>query len=256
MKTIVDLNCDMGESYGVYQLGEDAAAMPLVTSANVACGFHASDPDNMLKTVRLAKQHGVAIGAHPSYPDLVGFGRRQMALTNDEIEAAILYQLGALQGFCQAEGVGLQHVKVHGALYNKAEKDLATAAAIARAIQKFDPQLIMVCMANSAMTEAAKTIGLPYAEEVFADRAYTAQGALAPRKLPGAVIHDVDEVVARVMKMIQQKTVTTLDGTELPIRADTICVHGDTPGAVEMIARIRRAIEMAGVELRAMGAKK
>ncbi len=251
----IDLNCDMGESYGVYNLGEDKAAMPLVTSANVACGFHASDPDNMMKTVRLAKQNGVAVGAHPSYPDLVGFGRRQMALSNEEIEAAIIYQLGALQGFCQAEGVAMQHVKVHGALYNKAEKDAETSLAIAKAIQKFDPKLIMVCMANSEMTKAAKAIGLPYAEEVFADRAYTAQGALAGRKLPGAVIHDVDEVVARVMKMVQQKTVTTLDGTELPINADTICVHGDTPGAVEMISRIRSALEAAGIQLKAMGSK-
>lgn len=252
MKKTIDLNCDMGESYGVYQLGEDQAAMPLISSANVACGFHASDPDNMWKTVRLAKQHSVAVGAHPAYPDLVGFGRRQMALSNEEIEATILYQLGALQGFCQAEGVKLRHVKAHGALYNKAEKDADTALAIAKAIQKVDPSLIMVCMAGSVMVEAAKSIGLPYAQEVFADRAYTAQGTLVARKLPGAVIHDLNEVVARVMQMVEKQTVTTIDGQELPICADTVCVHGDTPGAVEMIARIRHALEAAGFAVQAM----
>lgn len=253
MKKTIDLNCDMGESYGVYRLGEDQAAMPLISSANVACGFHASDPDNMWKTVQLAKKHGVAVGAHPAYPDLVGFGRRQMALSNAEIEATILYQLGALQGFCRAEGVKMQHVKAHGALYNKAEKDADTAMAIAKAIQKFDPALIMVCMAGSVMVEAAKSIGLPYAQEVFADRAYTAQGTLVARKLPGAVIHDLNEVVARVMQMVEKQTVTTIDGQELPLCADTVCVHGDTPGAVEMIARIRHALEAAGFAVQAMG---
>ena len=252
MKKTIDLNCDMGESYGVYRLGEDQAAMPLISSANVACGFHASDPDNMWQTVQLAKKHGVAVGAHPAYPDLVGFGRRQMALSNAEVEAAILYQLGALQGFCQAEGVKLQHVKAHGALYNKAEKDANTALAIAKAIHKFDPSLIMVCMAGSVMVDAAKSIGLPYAQEVFADRAYTAQGTLVARKLPGAVIHDLNEVVARVMQMVEKNTVTTIDGQELPICADTVCVHGDTPGAVEMIARIRHALEAAGFAVQAM----
>ena len=253
MKKTIDLNCDMGESYGVYRLGEDQAAMPLISSANVACGFHASDPDNMRKTVQLAKKHGVAIGAHPAYPDLVGFGRRQMALTSDEIEAVILYQLGALHGFCRAEGLSMQHVKAHGALYNKAEQDANTAMAIAKAIQKFDPKLIMVCMANSAMTKAAQEIGLPYAQEVFADRAYTSQGTLVSRKLPGAVVHDLKEVIARVVQMVEQQTVTTIDGVILPIQADTICVHGDTPGAVEMIAGIRHAIEAAGFEVKAMG---
>ena len=255
MKKTIDLNCDMGESYGVYRLGEDQAAMPLISSANVACGFHASDPDNMWKTVQLAKKHGVAVGAHPAYPDLVGFGRRQMALSNAEIEATILYQLGALQGFCRAEGVKMQHVKAHGALYNKAEKDADTAMAIAKAIQKFDPALIMVCMAGSVMVEAAKRIGLPYAQEVFADRAYTAQGTLVARKLPGAVIHDLNEVVARVMQMVEKQTVTTIDGQELPLCADTVCVHGDTPGAVEMIARIRHALEAAGFAVQAMGSR-
>lgn len=249
----IDLNCDMGEGFGVYELGCDEQAMAYVTSINVACGFHASDPSNMLKTVRLAKRHDVAVGAHPSYPDLVGFGRRVLAASPAEIKADVIYQIGALAALCRSEGVWLQHVKVHGALYNEAAKDLTVATAIAEAIQAVDPELYMLCLGNSLMVEAAKNVGVRYVEEAFADRAYTKQGTLAPRKLAGAVIHEPAEVAARVLEMVQTGSVQSIDGEAVPIRAQTICVHGDTPGAVEMIRLIRSELEQAGVALRPFG---
>ncbi len=251
--TRIDLNCDMGESFGVYTLGFDQDAMPHVTSINVACGFHASDPVNMMKTVKLAKQHGAAIGAHPSFPDLVGFGRRVMAASVEEIKADVTYQIGALWGFCLAEGVKMQHVKAHGALYNVAEKDLAVATAIAEAIKAVDPGLYMLCLANSTMVAAAKNVGVKYVEEAFADRAYTAQGNLVSRKQPGSVIHDVDLVAERVLSMVTTGAVTSIDGVQVPISAQTICVHGDTPGAVAMIKKIREKLAAAGVTVQAFG---
>jgi len=249
----IDLNCDMGESFGVYELGYDAQAMPYVTSINVACGFHAADPDNMAKTVSLAKQQGVAVGAHPGYPDLVGFGRRSLALTPDEVKNSVIYQIGALQAFCQAAGIKLQHVKVHGALYNNAEKDLAIATAIAEAIKAVDPQLYMLCLANSQMGVAAKQAKLPYVEEAFADRAYTDEGSLVSRKIAGSVIHDIDQVVSRVIRMVKDKTVVSISGNVVPIQAQTICVHGDTPGAVAMVKAIRQALDREQVTLQAFG---
>jgi len=249
----IDLNCDMGESYGVYTLGFDQDAMPHVTSINVACGFHASDPVNMMKTVKLAKKYGVAVGAHPSFPDLVGFGRRVMAASLEEIKADVIYQIGALWGFCLAEGVKMQHVKVHGALYNVAEKDVAVATAIAEAIKVVDPGLYMLCLANSSMVTGAKNAGVKYVEEAFADRAYTAQGNLVSRKQEGAVIHDVDLVAERVLSMVKNGSVTAIDGTEVPINAQTICVHGDTPGAVAMIKKIREKLDQDGVTVKAFG---
>ena len=249
----IDLNCDMGESYGTYELGYDALAMPYVTSINVACGFHASDPDNMAKTVLLAKQQGVAVGAHPGYPDLVGFGRRSMALTPEEVKNAVIYQIGALNSFCKAAGTKLQHVKVHGALYNNAEKDLSVATAIAKAIKAVDPSLYMLCLANSQMGIAAKQEGLPFVEEAFADRAYTDEGSLVSRKIAGSVIHNIDEVVTRVVRMVTDKTVVSISGNVVPIQAQTICVHGDTPGAVDMVKAIRAALEKEKIVLRAFG---
>lgn len=249
----IDLNCDMGESFGDWTLGCDAEAAPYVTSINAACGFHASDPITMRRTVRLAKRHGVAVGAHPGFRDLVGFGRRAVAATAEEIEADVVYQIGALLGFCRSEGVSLQHVKAHGALYNLAEKDVTVASAIAEAIKAVDPSLYMLCLAGSVMVEAAKRTGLKYVEEAFADRAYTPEGNLVSRKLPGAVIHDVDEVAERVLLMVKEKKVLSIEGTEVPIAAQTVCVHGDTPGAVDMIKKIRARLEAAGVELRAFG---
>ena len=251
---IMDLNCDMGESFGTYELGYDELAMPYVTSINVACGFHASDPDNMAKTVLLAKKHGVAVGAHPGYPDLVGFGRRSMALTPEEVKNAVIYQIGALDAFCKAAGVRLQHVKVHGALYNNAEKDLTVATAIAKAIKAVDPSLYMLCLANSQMGVAAKQEGVPFVEEAFADRAYTEEGSLVSRKIEGSVIHDINEVVTRVVRMVTEKTVVAITGKVIPIQAQTICVHGDTPGAVDMVKAIRAALEKENVKLRAFGA--
>lgn len=249
----IDLNCDAGESFGTYNLGEDSLAVPLVTSVNIACGFHASDPSNMHKSVKLAKDNNVAVGAHPSFPDLVGFGRRVMNLTADEIKADMIYQIGALKGFCQAEGVALQHVKAHGALYNVAEKDLTVATAIAEAIKAVDGNLIMICMSNSAMVEAAKNTGIRYVEEFFADRAYTKEGNLVSRKLDGAVIHDEDMIAERVLKMIKQHTVTSIDGNDIKINAQTICVHGDTAGAVDIISKICEKLKAEGVELEAFG---
>ena len=251
---IMDLNCEMGESFGTYELGYDELAMPYVTSINVACGFHASDPDNMAKTVMLAKKHGVAVGAHPGYPDLVGFGRRSMALTPEEVKNAVIYQIGALDAFCKVAGVRLQHVKVHGALYNNAEKDLTVATAIAKAIKAVDPSLYMLCLANSQMGVAAKQEGVPFVEEAFADRAYTEEGSLVSRKVEGSVIHDINEVVTRVVRMVTEKTVVAITGKVIPIQAQTICVHGDTPGAVDMVKAIRAALEKENVKLRAFGA--
>ncbi|HMM19708.1 MAG TPA: 5-oxoprolinase subunit PxpA [Selenomonadales bacterium] len=245
----IDLNCDMGESFGVYTLGLDEAALPYVTSVNVACGFHASDPGNMLKTVRQAKQYKVAIGAHPSFPDLVGFGRRAMAASAEEIYADVIYQIGALAAICKAEGLVLQHVKAHGALYNMAEKDGIVAAAIAEAIKSVDPSLYMVCSCGSAMVKAAQSAGVRYVEEAFADRAYTREGTLVPRKQAGAVIHDVREVAARVLQLITTGRVGTIDGAEVALAAQTICVHGDTPGAVEMIKEIRTQLDREGVDV-------
>ena len=250
----IDLNCDMGEGFGVYSLGYDAEAMPYVTSINAACGFHASDPSTMWKTVKLAKQYGVAIGAHPGFPDLVGFGRRTMASTMDEIKADVIYQVGAMLAFCKAEGVKLQHVKIHGALYNQAEKDINTSVAVAETIKAVDPDLYMLCLGNSIMVEGAKKVGVKYVEEAFADRAYTAQGTLVPRKQAGSVIHDVNLCAERVLSMVKDKKVTAIDGTVIPISAQTICVHGDTPGAVDMIKAIRTKLEQAGVTLKPFGA--
>jgi len=239
----IDLNSDMGESFGVYTMGYDEQVMPFVTSINVACGFHASDPGNMLHTVRLAKKHNVAVGAHPAFPDPVGFGRRNMAATPEEIKADTIYQIGALWAFCQSEGVRLQHVKPHGALYNMAATDIRIATALAEAIQSVDPGLFMLCLGKSQMVEAAKKVGARYVEEAFADRAYTNEGTLVPRSKPGAVIHDIGLVAERVLSMVKHQRVTSIDNVEIPIVAQTICVHGDTPGAVEMTKLIRKRLE-------------
>ena len=249
----MDMNCDMGEGFGSYTLGYDSEAMPHVTSLNVACGFHASDPDVMAKTVFMAKKIGVAVGAHPGYPDLVGFGRRNMALSLEETKHAVMYQIGALDAFCRAAGLKMQHVKAHGALYNTAGDNLEVATAIAEAIKSVNPDLYMLCLANSQMVTAAKNAGIPYVEEAFADRAYTEKGTLVSRKLPGSVIHDVDEVVKRVLMMVKEKQVISIDGKVVPLNAQTICVHGDSPGAVQMVTALRAAFEKEGISLKAFG---
>jgi UPF0271 protein len=243
----VDLNCDMGEGFGVYRFGFDEEAMPYVTSANLACGFHASDPMTMLRAIRLAKKHGVAVGAHPSFPDRVGFGRRLLGASPDEIRADVIYQIGALAALCRSQGVGLTHVKAHGALYNLATRDVEVATAIAEAVKSTDRNLTMICLAGSRMTEAARKAGLRCREEVFADRGYTRQGTLVPRNLPGAIVHDVGAVVSRVLLMVREGRVLSVDGEEVPVSAETICVHADTPGAVEMIRAIRQTLEREGL---------
>lgn len=250
---MVDLNCDMGESFGVYRLGLDEQVMPLITSANVACGFHAGDPQVLRRTVALAAQSGVSVGAHVSYPDLVGFGRRPMAVDPAELENDIIYQLGAIQGFCQVSGVQLRHVKPHGALYNTAQHDRQTAEAVARAVAAFDAKLLLFAQSGSVMAQVAQEMGLRVVQEVFADRAYTPEGRLASRRLPGAVIRDPDEVAQRALQMVTTGKVTAVDGSLVPVVAETICVHGDTPDALGLIRRIRESLERAGVKLQPAG---
>ena len=248
----VDLNCDLGESFGAYTMGMDAEVIPKVTSVNVACGYHAGDPLIMEKTVALAKQHGAAIGAHPGFPDLMGFGRRQMVVTPEEAGAYVKYQVGALMAFAKAHGLRLQHVKPHGALYNMAAKDEKLAEGICKAIYSIDPELIFMGLAGSVMLEAAERIGLKTASEVFADRAYNDDGSLVARSKPGAVIHDPEAAVARAVKMAKEGKVISINGKEIDIRADSICVHGDNPKAIETVIKLRNALIEQGVEVKSL----
>ena len=248
----VDLNCDLGESFGAYTMGMDAEVIPKVTSVNVACGYHAGDPLIMEKTVALAKQHGAAIGAHPGFPDLMGFGRRQMVVTPEEAGAYVKYQVGALMAFVKGHGLRLQHVKPHGALYNMAAKDEKLAEGICKAIYSIDPELIFMGLAGSVMLEAAERIGLKTASEVFADRAYNDDGSLVARSKPGAVIHDPEAAVARAVKMAKEGKVISINGKEIDIRADSICVHGDNPKAIETVIKLRNALFEQGVEVKSL----
>jgi 5-oxoprolinase (ATP-hydrolysing) subunit A len=250
----IDINSDMGESFGAYTLGRDAGLMTSITSANVACGFHAGDPSVMRRTIRLAREAGVAVGAHPGFPDLVGFGRRELHVTPQEAEDFILYQIGALAAVANAEGVRLQHVKPHGALFNMAVRDAALAGAIARAVKGADGSLILFGLPGSEILAAGRHEGLRVAAEVFADRAYEPDGSLASRRKPGAVIHDPDTVVARAIRMVTEGTVLAIDGSVVPLQADTICVHGDTPGSDVLAARLRAGLQAAGVQVTAIGA--
>ena len=245
----VDLNCDMGESFGAWTLGADDAMMPIITSANIACGWHAGDPLVMERTVRLAAEHGVGVGAHPGYPDLLGFGRRSLALSPAEAEAYVLYQAAALAGIAQANGVRLVHVKPHGQLYNDAVTSPPLAEAIARAVARLDPSLILVGLAGSALVEAGRAVGLRVAEEAFADRVYEANGALRSRRLPGAMIHDPVQAAEQVLAMVRDGEVVAHDGTRVRLRADTICLHGDGPTAPQIGAELRRRLEAAGVQV-------
>jgi UPF0271 protein len=246
------INCDMGESFGAWVMGADDQVMPHITSANVACGAHAGDPRVMRRTVRLAREHGVAVGAHPGFADIQGFGRREMQVDPGEIEDSIVAQIGALAAIARAEGAALRHVKAHGALYNMAARDRALSDAIARAIRMFDPALVMFGLPNSPMIDAGRAAGLRVAAEGFADRAYQPDGSLMPRSRPGAVIHDPAAVVDRAVRMVRDGLVLTPDGREIPLRVDTICVHGDTPGAADLVRRIRAGLQAAGVEVRAL----
>jgi UPF0271 protein len=247
----MDLNCDMGEGFGAYQAGADEALMPLVTSANIACGFHAGDPKVLDRTVYLAAQHRVAVGAHPGYQDLRGFGRRPMHTSPDEVEVDVLYQLGAILAFTQVHGVSLVHVKAHGALYNQAVNDSYLACAIARAIARLNRGLIMVGLAGSSvMREAAESQGLRYAAEAFADRVYNRDGTLQSRSVAGSVISDPERAARQALSITQDGVVFAHDGTPVPIQADTLCLHGDNPSAVENAWAVREALSSAGIEVK------
>ena len=245
----VDLNCDLGESFGAYTLGMDAAVIPHISSANVACGFHASDPLVMAKTVALAKEYGVAVGAHPGYPDLVGFGRRNLNVTPAEAKAMVQYQIGALQAFCTEHGVRLQHVKPHGAMYNMAARDRRLADAICQGICAVDPELILLGLSGSCLLEAGREAGLCCASEVFADRAYEDDGSLTPRGQAGAVITNEEEAVARVLQMVLQGTVQSRGGKTIAIQADSICLHGDGEKAVAFAQKIQKTLSASDVKV-------
>ena len=245
--TRIDLNADLGESFGPWPMGTDEALMSSITSANVACGFHAGDPSVMRRTVALAKANGVAVGAHPGLPDLVGFGRREMSASPDEVADMVLYQVAALAGVAASQGVRLQHVKAHGALYNMAAKNRALAEAIARGTAAFDRSLILFGLPDSELLRAGEKAGLRVAAEVFADRAYEPDGTLASRSKPGSVIHDQQEVVARAVRMVRDGVVTATNGSTITLRADTICLHGDTPGAATLARLVRRGLDDAGI---------
>jgi UPF0271 protein len=247
--SLINLNADLGESFGAWQMGDDPALLQIVNSANVACGFHAGDPAIMRETVRLALQRGVSIGAHPSYPDLQGFGRRVMQMSAKDLEATILYQVGALQAMAAAEGGRVTHVKPHGALNNVACADAAVAATVVRAVQSLDRSLILLAPAHSALVKAAEAAGQPVRYEVFADRAYLDDGQLVPRSQPGAVLHDARECVDHVLRMLKAQAIVTTSGKHLPTRIDSICVHGDGPEAVATARAIRQALEQAGYTL-------
>ncbi|HEU4938481.1 MAG TPA: 5-oxoprolinase subunit PxpA [Vicinamibacterales bacterium] len=250
--TTIDLNCDMGESFGAYTMGADEAVMPSITSANVACGYHGGDPGVMRRTVRLARDAGVRVGAHPGFPDLMGFGRREMRMAPQDLEDMVVYQIGALAAIARSEGVALSHVKAHGALYNMAVTDKALASAIARAVMAVDPALIFFALPGSELARAANGLGLQVALEGFADRSYEPDGSLTPRSRAGAVIHDVDAVVARALRMATEGVVTATDGSRLAMRVDTICTHGDTPGAQALTRALRTSLERAGVTVAAV----
>lgn len=247
----VDLNCDLGESFGRYTLGLDEVVIPMISSANIACGYHAGDPLVMDQTVRMAAEHGVSIGAHTGFPDLMGFGRRNMVVTAAEAKAYTQYQLGALMAFAAKYGVKVAHVKPHGAMYNMAAKDYALSKAICEAILEIDPSIRLLGLAGSEMIRAAKDTGLPYAQEVFADRAYEDDGTLVARSKPGAMITDEELAIDRVVDMVLHGRVISINGREVPLAADSICVHGDGEKAVEFVRKIRRALEEEGIEIRA-----
>jgi UPF0271 protein len=243
----IDLNSDLGESFGAWPMGQDEALMTSITSANVACGFHAGDPGVMRQTVALAKQHNVAVGAHPGFPDLVGFGRREMQAAPREVEDFVVYQVAALAGVAATQGVRLQHVKAHGALYNQACRDGALADAIARGVAALDPSLILFGLPGSELLRAGERAGLRVAAEIFADRAYEPDGSLASRRKPGAVIHDPAIVVERAVKMARDRVVVATDGSVVRLEAATMCLHGDTPGSAALARAVREGLVAAGV---------
>ena len=248
-----DLNCDLGESFGAYKIGNDEAVIPLITSANIACGFHAGDPVVMAKTMKLVKEAGVQPGAHPGYPDLSGFGRRNMKITPEEAKAYVIYQVGALKAFADAEGLTLQHVKPHGAFYNMAGKDPVLAKAICEGIASVSEDLIIMALSGSEMVKAAALVGIRAASEVFADRGYEEDGSLVARSKPGAMITDENEASARVIRMIREGKVRAVTGKDIDIRADSVCVHGDGAKALAFVERLREDMGKEGILLRPIG---
>ncbi len=238
----IDLNCDLGESFGNYKIGMDEEVIPLISSANVACGYHASDPIVMQKTIAMTKKFGTAVGAHPGFPDLMGFGRRNLSVSPAEAKAYTLYQLGALDAFCRTQGVKLQHVKPHGALYNMAAKDYELARGICEAIYEFDKDLIVLALSGGQLIRAGQDIGLRTALEFFSDRAYEEDGTLVNRRKEGAVITDENEALARVVRMIKENKLTAITGKDISIKADSVCVHGDGVKALEFVKKIREKL--------------
>lgn len=249
----IDLNCDLGESFGVYTLGNDEEILKIITSANIACGFHAGDPSTMRKTVELALKNNVTVGAHPGFPDLEGFGRRNMDLSSQEVYDLMVYQIGALQGFVKAVGGTMQHVKPHGALYNMAAKKYELAQAVAEAVYQVDPELILFGLAGSEMIKAGKKIGLRTASEVFADRTYQIDGLLTPRCEANAVIIEENAAIDQVIRMVKEGKVLSQQGADIPIQADTVCIHGDGAHALSFAQKIRQTLESEGIVLRSIG---
>lgn len=251
MSRTIDFNCDMGESFGMYKMGFDEEVIKFITSANIACGFHAGDPMWMKHTVEIAEENGVAIGAHPSYPDLHGFGRRNLGISPDEARNDMIYQMGALTAFTQSKK--LQHVKPHGAMYNQAVNDTELAKAICEAVLDVDANLVLVALAGSPWINVAQDMGVRVAREIFADRALNADGTLVSRSKQGSVIHDTAEVVERSIRMVTEGAATAITGETLEIEADSLCLHGDTPGAVEMAKAVNQGLASAGVDIVPVG---
>ena len=249
----IDLNCDLGESFGNYKIGMDEEVIKYVSSANIACGFHASDPLVMEKTVLMAKNAGVAVGAHPGFPDLVGFGRRNMNVSVPELKAMVLYQLGALDAFCRKNKIKMQHVKPHGAMYNMAAKDEKLALAIAEAVAEYDSSLILLGLSGSQMLAVAQKVGLPFKKEVFADRAYEEDGSLVARTKPGAMIEDENQAIERLITMIRYGKVRAITGKEISVEPDSVCVHGDNPKALDFVIRIKNRLTEEGITVESMG---
>lgn len=246
---VVDLNSDLGESFGSWTMGDDEALLSLVSSANVACGFHAGDPQTMLRTLKTAQQHGVSLGAHPAYRDLVGFGRRFLDVSAEELYADVLYQVAALDGLARSAGTALSYVKPHGALYNRIVGDAVQARAVARAVHELPGELAILGLPGSAIETACGEIGVTFYREAFVDRGYLPDGSLVPRTADGAVLHEVELIAERAVRMVRDGTVEAVDGSVVELRPDSLCVHGDTPGAVAMASAVRAALTTEGVRI-------
>ncbi|MBB1650588.1 MULTISPECIES: LamB/YcsF family protein [Delftia] len=245
----IDLNSDLGESLGGWRMGDDAAMLDIVSSANVACGFHAGDPAGILETLKAARERGAIVGAHVSYPDLVGFGRRNMDVASADLVAGVIYQIGALQGLARVAGTEVRYVKPHGALYNTIAHDRRQATDVITAMRAIDPSLVLVALAGSPLIDWARDAGLTVVAEAFADRGYTPEGTLVSRRDPGAVLHDVDQIAARMLMLVREGVVEAVDGSRVRIAADSICVHGDSPGAVAIARHLRERFEQEGVRI-------